>query len=187
MIATRKSGARAFTLIEILVSFFLLILIIGVGVLSISSISEEKSLVDPASKLKAMARKSLQMAITNRRSFAIAFGSGGFVLQSGAAPGEVGEEAMLSLLPAEERAARREVEAYSFEDDMFLEIRRWGERNFRAPERDLWVFEPSGICEPLSVRLVNSYGVVEMEFNPLTAKVSDETLILDPNYYAELQ
>ncbi len=169
--ATQRSG-RGFTLIEVLVSFFLLLLVVGIGALSLSSLGEKKRLVEPASELKSFARRGLQMAANSRRPFAIGLAEGGFVLrEANVRPGDGGP------LPdgGEEGAA---IDRYELDDGMRLEVRRWGDKHFRVPEDDVWVFEPRGICEPLSIRLLHPAGMIEMEFNPLTAKVSDEALVL---------
>lgn len=58
-----------------------------------------------------------------------------------------------------------------------LEIRRFGEREFRAPKRgEIWEFSPTGICEPIEVRLIGSGGTVELAFDALTACAKRKTL-----------
>ena len=68
--------------------------------------------------------------------------------------------------------------AYQLDELMTLEVRRWGEKYFRKPEGDAWVFEPSGICEPIGIKLIHDKGFIEMEFNPLTAKIQDQSLVI---------
>jgi type II secretory pathway pseudopilin PulG len=168
-----QSNGRGFTLIEVLVSFFLLMLIIGVGALSLSAQSDKKKLVEPASEFKALARKGLQLAISNRRPFAIALREDGFAL--GEANIRVDNEFPGS---DDDEGSSSTIKNYQLDDDMRLEVRRWGDKHFRPPDGDSWVFEASGICEPLSVRLYHPAGVIEMEFNPLTAKVAEQSLVL---------
>ena len=51
-----------------------------------------------------------------------------------------------------------------------LEIRRVGEREFRSPRKnEIWEFNPTGICEPIEVRISGSGGTVELAFDALTA------------------
>ncbi len=58
-----------------------------------------------------------------------------------------------------------------------LEIRRVGERVFREPRRgEIWEFSPTGICEPIEVRLSGSGGRVELAFDALTACAKRKTL-----------
>jgi len=61
-----------------------------------------------------------------------------------------------------------------------LEIRRVGEKAFRAPKRgEIWEFSPTGICEPIEVRLSGSGGTVELAFDALTACAKRKTLDLN--------
>lgn len=58
-----------------------------------------------------------------------------------------------------------------------LEIRRVGERIFREPRRgEIWEFSPTGICEPIEVRLSGPGGRVELAFDALTACAKRKTL-----------
>ncbi len=51
-----------------------------------------------------------------------------------------------------------------------LQVRRFGESNFRTPKRgEAWEFSPTGICEPIEIRLNGDAGQIEIGFDPLTA------------------
>ncbi len=51
-----------------------------------------------------------------------------------------------------------------------LMVRRFGEGAFRKARRgEVWEFSPSGICEPIEVRISGPAGQIEMGFDPLTA------------------
>lgn len=61
-----------------------------------------------------------------------------------------------------------------------LQIRRVGERAFREPRRgEIWEFSPTGICEPIEVRLSGPGGRVELAFDALTACAKRKTLDLN--------
>ena len=50
-----------------------------------------------------------------------------------------------------------------------VEVRRYGEKSFRKPDAgEFWEFSPTGICEPIELRVTSSSGVIEMGFDPLT-------------------
>ena len=175
--------SSGFTLIEVVVSFVLIVLIIGVGVLSLATESARKQITKPAGELKKYARRGLQMAINQRRAFAIQLTPDSFALREGSmdTAGEdgidrfsrdsfdesIGDEALSGMLGA-----------YQLDELMTLEVRRWGEKYFRKPEGDAWVFEPSGICEPIGIKLIHEKGFIEMEFNPLTAKIQEQSLVI---------
>lgn len=58
-----------------------------------------------------------------------------------------------------------------------LQIRRVGERSFREPKRnETWEFSPTGICEPIEVRLSGPGGTIELAFDALTACAKRKSL-----------
>jgi len=58
-----------------------------------------------------------------------------------------------------------------------LLIRRVGERGFREPKGgETWEFSPTGICEPIEVRLSGPGGTVELAFDALTACAKRKSL-----------
>lgn len=58
-----------------------------------------------------------------------------------------------------------------------LQIRRVGERAFREPKRhETWEFSPTGICEPIEVRLTGPGGTIELAFDALTACAKRKSL-----------
>ena len=51
-----------------------------------------------------------------------------------------------------------------------VQIKRLGDKAFRNAKRgEVWEFSPTGICEPLEVRITSASGVIEVGFDPLTA------------------
>lgn len=56
-----------------------------------------------------------------------------------------------------------------------LQLRRWGAKSWADPDPDGedWVFSPSGLSEPLSVRLTLENAFIELDFNPLTGTVEE--------------
>ena len=176
MLTMRQQRSTAgFTLIEVVVSFVLIVLIIGVGVLSLATESARKQITKPAGELKKYARRGLQMAINKRRTFAIQLNQDSFVLREGS--GDSADEDDFNGLAGNEDPSGM-LGAYQLDELMTLEVRRWGEKYFRKPEGDAWVFEPSGICEPIGIKLIHQKGFIEMEFNPLTAKIQDQSLVI---------
>ena len=73
-----------------------------------------------------------------------------------------------------QQTVRMELSAGAFgageEFSGMLQVRRVGEGEFRKPKRgEFWEFSPTGICEPIEVRLSGSAGQIEIAFDPLTA------------------
>jgi hypothetical protein len=184
MIALRtgRRDTAGFTLIEIVITFLIIVLIIGIGALSLGAENTKKQIVGPAVELKKLARRGLQMAINNRHSFALALSPTGFALREGSAQVTSDAETdprFAALFEEERENAGGVIESYELKEEMYLQVLRWGEEFYRRPEGDMWVFEPSGICEPIGIRLIHPEGSIEMQFNPLTAKVQDQSLLID--------
>ena len=51
-----------------------------------------------------------------------------------------------------------------------VQIKRLGDKAFRNAKRgEVWEFSPTGICEPLEVRITSASGTIELGFDPHTA------------------
>jgi type II secretory pathway pseudopilin PulG len=51
-----------------------------------------------------------------------------------------------------------------------VEVKRYGEPSFRKATRDeMWEFDPTGVCEPIELRITSANGTIELGFDPLTA------------------
>ena len=196
MKALTRSSMRGFTLIEILVGFCLLFLIIGVGAYSLSAQSAKKKIVEPAIELQSLARRGMQMAITNRRPFVLAISENSIALQeSRIRSGSIG-------IAFDDGPEPGVIDSFELPEFMRFLVRSWEDKYFRPPEEVRsddeevyrWVFESSGICEPLGIKLIceeeGSEGMLTMEFNPLTAQIQEplnKTIVLGAENIDELE
>ncbi|NRB45471.1 MAG: hypothetical protein HRU47_11715 [Verrucomicrobiales bacterium] len=196
MKALTRSSMRGFTLIEILVGFCLLFLIIGVGAYSLSAQSAKKKIVEPATELQSLARRGMQMAITNRRPFVLAISENSIVLQeSRIRSGSIG-------IVFDDGPEPGVIDSFELPEFMRFLVRSWEDKYFRPPEEVRsddeevyrWIFESSGICEPLGIKLIceeeGSEGMLTMEFNPLTAQIQEplnKTIVLGAENIDELE
>lgn len=79
---------------------------------------------------------------------------------------------------------REEVEAglryyreYDLSPEVSCDLRFWDETqwiNMEGGEFRRWIFQPSGMCEPLRVRIQAERAYFEIEFHPLTADIASE-------------
>ena len=196
MKALTRSSMRGFTLIEILVGFCLLFLIIGVGAYSLSAQSAKKKIVEPAIELQSLARRGMQMAITNRRPFVLAISENSIVLQeSRIRSGSIG-------IVFDDGPEPGVIDSFELPEFMRFLVRSWEDKYFRPPEEVRsddeevyrWIFESSGICEPLGIKLIceeeGAEGMLTMEFNPLTAQIQEplnKTIVLGAENIDELE
>lgn len=175
--------AAAFTLIELLVSLFLIMIILTIAAVSIEAVSDESRLRQPAAELKSFAKRAVKSAVAEQRSYSVFFHSKYFLLRETYPEQRVDEDDFaLDLfrnsqgLPEEEGTVV--VVRHDMAEDLALQVRRWNSEEWIVPEGVEWVFEPSGLCEPLSVRFTRRDGYVEIDFNPLTAGVQEERLYI---------
>jgi len=63
--------------------------------------------------------------------------------------------------------------------DGVVQVRRFGERKFREARRgEFWEFSPTGICEPIEVRVESALGEIELAFDPLTGMAKRRGIIV---------
>ncbi len=81
--------------------------------------------------------------------------------------------------PREEqiREGLKYFQEYSFPDGVRVSLRRWNDIEWVAmsgAEYRRWIFQPSGMCEPMRLRVEADESFFEVEFHPLTADVKSE-------------
>jgi hypothetical protein len=146
----------------------------GMAVLSMGALTEERKLHAVSAPLKDFAKKARAQALLEQRPFMIEFQQG-YVTVS--ALHQVSDEmAALKSMRVVEGDAAEATERKRFEvpEGVAIELMRWGSAEWVPARSQAWVFEQTGICEPLKVRVSSQRGWIEMEFNPLTASVADE-------------
>ena len=68
-------------------------------------------------------------------------------------------------------------EEYEFNSEIDCSLRFWDETDWvflSGGEFRRWIFQPSGMCEPLKVRVESDGSFFEIEFHPLTADIKSE-------------
>lgn len=161
-----RRSAQGFTLIEIVVSLFIVLLIMGISTLSFDTVVTESRLEKAATALKLTARKAMRESVEKRRSYQI------ILMPTYLTVGrQLTEQEMVTGIADRPAGSRTD-----FEDGIVLRVKRWTDSGWRPPVEngDVWRFEPSGITEPLSVRLDYDDSYIEMQFNPLTAHVEED-------------
>ena len=194
-----QSRQRGFTLIEIMLTFCILILIIGIGALSLSSQSSKKKITEPALELTSLARQGMQMAITNRRPFVLAINENSVSLQNFSRKSN--SFGSFSFNDDIDEGSGK-TQSFELPEGMRFMVRGWEDKYFRIPgevrddgeETYFWVFESSGICEPIGVKLISEVegyeGMITMDFNPLTAQTQEtltKTTVLGAENIDELE
>ncbi len=179
-----KGTTAGFTMMELLVSLFLVVIILAIAAVSLETVSDESRLRQPVSELTSFAKKAVKAAVAEQRSYSIFFYPRDFLMRE-RYPAVRLEEDFFKGGAIEEVEGEAEDEdetivvfRHDLGEELGVEVRRWNREEWEVPNDLEWVFEPSGLCEPLSVRFVRRGGYVEVDFNPLTAGVEDERLYI---------
>ena len=61
-----------------------------------------------------------------------------------------------------------------------VEVKRYGDKNFRAAQSgEFWEFSPTGVCEPIELRMTSPDGIIELGFDPLTGCARKKSIIVN--------
>ena len=176
------AGRSAFTLIELVLVIAVMLLAVGALIPLLSNRSDERNLKLAGDEIERMARQARTSAVYQGRAAHISLLEDGFQLVAGrAADASAGDPARRGLFFTERAAAATppgeaaERPGYSLPDGVAYRIRRWGSEHWREPDGQQWVFQRSGLCEPLTLRIESGESWIELLFSPLTADVQEES------------
>lgn len=99
------------------------------------------------------------------------------ILEASADRGISMEEEVVDPRLEELEEGIRYASEYLVDPSLRLSLRVWNENDWvllRGGEFRRWVFQPSGMCEPMSVRMENDGSFFEVTFHPLTADIQSE-------------
>jgi type II secretory pathway pseudopilin PulG len=154
---TGWSGRRTlgYTLLEVSLVVAIIVLLVGAVVPLSSGFVREQRLRDSVRGLLVLAKTARTEAMTTGRTAEVVFGKGGFALVRA---GE--EEPSESVrLP---RGTRYQLLPFAADKPL-------------RPDRQRWIFQPTGLCEPLTVRIMEEEAWIEVRFDPLTAGIEEES------------
>jgi Tfp pilus assembly protein PilE len=143
---------RGFTLIEIAICCFILMIIMLLAIPSVEGVLANRRLQRSLDALNGMVRQAQERSVHERRPYLIVWQKDAIVLQpEGLEPGESG--APLASI------ARDKYHGFSLRLPAALEKNP-------LPQ---WIFWPSGTCEPADVSFRGSDGSWQVSYSPLTA------------------
>ena len=146
---------RGYTLIEIALVLAIMVMIIGAAVPLSSGFMREQRLRDPVRELLILAKTARTEAMTTGRATGVVFGKKGFGL----------------LRPGSEEPS----DTYALPRGMSYVIRPFGSEKVTKPDGQTWIFQPTGLCEPIIFRLEEDDAWIEVAFDPLTANIGEES------------
>lgn len=166
---------RAFTLMEMLIVLAIISLVFVGSFVGFSSLNSQQALNRPFEDLRSMAKAAWQRALIEQRAWQIRFYKDRFVLE----PKQASNDSDRAFFQAADKAMQRGsgVESITVPPEVMMEVSPWRKGWIRPGDGGAvtWVFEHSGLCEPISVRFTSEdAGTVGARFDPLTASVVEE-------------
>jgi type II secretory pathway pseudopilin PulG len=144
---------RAFTLIEIALSIFILLLLLVLAVPSLSGVIADRRLKQSLNSFNQLVRQAQERSVTERRAYLIVWGKSSVLLRP-----EVfaeGEEEKLQAV-------------FRLPKGSWIKVSLPAALTGKLPAE--WIFWPSGTCEPARVQFKGPAGTWTADYSPLTAQ-----------------
>jgi type II secretory pathway pseudopilin PulG len=144
---------RAFTLIEIALSIFILLLLLLLAVPSLSGVVADKRLKQSLNGFNQLVHQAQERSVTERRAYLIVWGKSSVLLRPEVFTKDEEEKATAVLrLPK----------------GSWIKISLPAALTGNPPAE--WIFWPSGTCEPARVQFRGPAGTWTADYSPLTAQ-----------------
>ena len=144
---------RAFTLIEIALSIFILMLLLLLAVPSLSGVIANRRLKQSLDSFNQLVRQAQERSVTERRAYLIVWGKSSVVLRP-----------EVFTKDEEEKATA----VFRLPKGSWIKISLPAALIGKPPAE--WIFWPSGTCEPARVQFRGPAGTWTADYSPLTAQ-----------------
>ena len=144
---------RAFTLIEIALSIFILLLLLLLAVPSLSGVVANRRLKQSLDGFNQLVRQAQERSVTERRAYLIVWGKSSVLLRP-----EVFAEGEEEKVTA----------AFRLPKGSWVKVSLPAALTGKPPAE--WIFWPSGTCEPARVQFKGPAGTWTADYSPLTAQ-----------------
>ena len=144
---------QAFTLIEIALSIFILMLLLLLAVPSLSGVIANRRLKQSLDSFNQLVRQAQERSVTERRAYLIVWGKSSVVLRP-----------EFFTKDEEEKATS----VFRLPKESWLKVSLPVALTDNPPAE--WIFWPSGTCEPARVQFKGPAGTWTADYSPLTAQ-----------------
>ncbi|MGE5209040.1 MAG: Tfp pilus assembly protein FimT/FimU [Alphaproteobacteria bacterium] len=144
---------RAFTLIEIALSIFILLLLLLLAVPSLSGVIANRRLKQSLDSFNQLVRQAQERSVSERRAYLIAWGKNSILLRP-------------ETFAENEEARPTAIYRLNKGNSVRLSLPAALEGKHPAE----WIFWPSGNCEPAVVQFRGPAGTWTASYSPLTAQ-----------------
>jgi type II secretory pathway pseudopilin PulG len=145
--------ARGFTLIEIALSIFILLLLLVMAVPSFSGVIANRRLKQSLDDFNELVRRAQTLSVTERRPYLIVWAKNNVMVRPEAFAEDEEAKAKAEFRPARGSTLRLSLPVALAE---------------KYPAE--WIFWPSGACEPATVRFQGPAGSWTANYAPLTGR-----------------
>ena len=175
-----RQRIRGFTLLEIIIVLSLAGLLTVAAVVVMGGSDEEEKLRTQLGKIENFAQLARANSVNYQIAFAVTLEEGQVSLGPLNTPRRQIDEEIGGGgggLPSVLSQTWPKVE--KIDADYQMEVFRWGTEKgvlMEGSKKEVWIFQPGGLCEPVSVRLFKDDGDISLKraFHPLTAMAEDE-------------
>jgi type II secretory pathway pseudopilin PulG len=144
---------RAFTLIEIALSIFILMLLLMLAVPSLSGVIANRRLKQSLDSFNQLVRQAQERSVTERRAYLIVWGKSSVLLRP-----------EFFTKDEEEKATS----VFRLPKGSWLKVSLPAALTDNPPAE--WIFWPSGTCEPARIQFKGPAGTWTADYSPLTAQ-----------------
>ena len=163
---TKLHGAAGFTLLELCIVVFIMVLMLGIAAFSFQGMDGEQTMRRPASELQALAKEAIRRAGLYEQPQIIVFDKTGFVMRY---------RSDADFDPKTE--TRQEWEhVVKVPERMHILIKHWDSTRWLPAAGERWIISAGGFCEQLQVRFELGESFLQMEFDPLSGSAKDESM-----------
>ncbi len=169
MTLAHKTNSRGITLLELVIAVVIIGIIATIGLGAFNGRADDQNLRRAAIKLEGLSSKAHSRSFLQKSSHRLIFPSASEII-------------------LQEPVKKSEGSGFSKIDDLSIEpvtvsVRRWGakEDDWITPNKKnlslealRWNFSPSGLSEPLSIKLEEKDNWIILHFDPLTGRVKDQ-------------
>ena len=144
---------RAFTLIEIALSIFILLLLLLLAVPSLSGVIANRRLKQSLDSFNQLVRQAQERSVTERRAYLIVLGKNSVLLR----PETSGDD-----------KEQKPTAVLGLSKGSWIKLSLPAALMSKPPAE--WIFWPSGTCEPATVQFRGPSGAWTANYSPLTVQ-----------------
>ena len=181
--------SKGFTLLEMVFVLAMIAMMTVWITLKVSTVDTEKQLRNASGNIEMMIRRARALAVTQQRPYQVTLSVHGIDLAPEFSLGDdrVDDAFEDDFTDSDDSSDRKNTfkEVTDHEDlerEVEYEIRRWQSDEWITVEGDVklvFILEPNGLVEPISIRVKTGESWLIQELHPLTGGVKDEELYIE--------